>query len=427
MNTLALCGIKSQAVYKSLMFNSLPPAGHKIHVADICRAAFQNPKEGLALKDLFFESPHFLVSSGTAALALSLKAIGHSSLKRQVILPAYTCPSLLAAVVKAGLEPVLCDMQPNSFQIDTRKLSSLIKEKTLCVIAVHLFGLPENIPEIRKILESNQVILIEDAAQAFGNSFPSSMTPDPETPHPCLLGSMGDIGILSFGRGKPLSALDGGAILVNNADLYEHVKTEYEPIDGSDAFLSSVAYLTKIMLYSIFFRPSLYWMPAKMPGLKIGETHFSLDFSVEKINHYTINMGNILMRRFQEIREVHLNLANIYRESLSGFKDDFAYIPEQTYEDDRIALLRFPIIFKEKETRNRILERLKNEGLGATGMYPASLNKIEGTTPYLLSDDVFPAAQSIAERILTLPLHEHVSADHIERITRVFSDILENH
>jgi perosamine synthetase len=406
------------------MFNHLPPAGHKINIADICRAVFQRPKQELPLKDIFFESPYFLVSSGTAALTLSLKAMRRSSSTRQVILPAYTCPSLLAAVVKAGLEPVLCDMKPDSFQIDTGKLSSLTTEKTLCVIAVHLFGLPENISEIRKILENNQVMLIEDAAQAFGNSFPSSMTTDSEIPRPSMLGSTGDIGILSFGRGKPLSALSGGAILVNNAELHEQITIEYDLIDSSNSLLSSAAYFAKLILYSLFFHPSLYWIPTKIPGLKIGETHFSLDFTVEQINHYAINMGKILMQKFQAIRKVHLNLASVFSDSLSGFREEFAYIPEFKTTDDRIALLRFPIIFKEKESRDRVLERLKEKSLGATGMYPAPLNEIEGTAPYFLSGGVYPEAKSVAERIITLPLHEYVSTDHIERTIRVFDDSL---
>lgn len=428
MNILALHGTKSQAVCELLMLKSLPPAGHKIRIADICRAAFQNLKEDLSLRDLLFESPHFLVSSGTAALSFSLNTIRHTSSRRQVILPAYTCPSLLAAVVKAGLEPVLCDMEPDSFQIDTGKLSVLITEKTLSIIAVHLFGLSENIPEIHKLLKDHQVILIEDAAQALGNSFPSSVMSQQsnlsETPRPCMLGSMGDIGILSFGRGKPLSALGGGAVLVNNIDLYEQIKNEYDLLHSSDSLQSSVIYMAKLILYSIFFRPSLYWIPTKMPGLKIGETHFSLDFEVDKINHYAINIGNILIQRFQEIRKVHLDLADIYRESLSGFREEFAYISEPTNMDSGTALLRFPLIFKQKKTRDRVLERLKKECLGATGMYPFSLHETAGTSPHLLSDNVFPEAKSISERILTLPLHEYVGVNKIERIIRVFADSL---
>jgi perosamine synthetase len=408
------------------MFRCLPPAGHRISFTEICRSFSQNPNIDLFFQNLGINVPYFLVSSGTAALCLGLQAIGHGSSRKQVILPAYTCPSLLAAVIKARLEPVLCDLKPNTFQVDPEQLSAKLGEETLGIIAVHLFGLPENIVEIKKRVQGKHIAIVEDAAQAFGNSFASDMISKlsrsavSATPHEIMLGSMGDIGIASFGRGKPLSLLGGGAVLVNNSDLREQIKTMHDLIDGPVTVFPRLSYVAKLIVYSILFHPSLFWIPANIPGLRIGETHFSLDFVIEKNNQFMVSIGNIIAARLDEIRQTRLYVARIYRESLDRFREDFAYMPECDDNDDHIALLRFPLIFKKKERRDSVLGKLRAAGLGATGMYPAPLNEISGTKSYLPDNEVFPEAKSISERILTLPIHEYVNARDIQKIKKVF-------
>lgn len=410
------------------MLRSLPPAGHGISLVEIGKSFFQSSNTDF-IRELGYKVPYFFVSSGTAALCLSLKAIGLESTRRQVILPAYTCPSLLAAVVRARLEPILCDLQPNTFRIDPEQLSSKLTEKTLGIIAVHLFGLPENVTEIKKRAHGKNITIIEDAAQALGNSYAPDMLREmngsakSDTRYEIMLGSMGDIGVLSFGRGKPLSMLGGGAVLVNNVDLREHIKVEHDLVNCQDTFSSRFGYVAKLILYSLFFHPSLYWIPARTPGLRLGETYFSLDIDLEKINQHIISIGNIIVSKLSEIRQTRLRVAALYRKALDRFLNELAYIPEYADDDDRVALLRFPIIFKKKEKRDRILLRLGAKGLGATGMYPTPLNEIQGTSPYLSDRESYPVAKSVSRRILTLPLHENVSQRDIEKIVRVFDSV----
>ena len=75
----------------------------------------------------------FLVSSGTAALTLTLTALKSCSPRTGVVIPAYTCFSVAAAVVKAGLRPVLCDIDPTTFDFDYGLLARTLKSDTLCV------------------------------------------------------------------------------------------------------------------------------------------------------------------------------------------------------------------------------------------------------------------------------------------------------
>jgi len=398
------------------MLRSLPPAGHPIRMRTILRAFLSTPVEVSFLEEFNSGSPMFLVSSGTAALVLSLSCLKYQSRKSQVILPAYSCPSVIAAVIKAGLKPALCDLRPNSLGMDLDELGAKTGPDTLAIIAVHLFGIPENIIELRGMAQERGIILIEDAAQAFGNKIHLSPRFSPLRANG-YLGSFGDIGILSFGRGKPLSLLGGGAVLINNQEVESIAKMQFDLLPESDHLLSGLQHLINLSLYSVFYHPNLYPIPQRMPGLKLGETIFTLDFSIQKMNSYVLRVGNKLMPQFDSIRKRRLELMRIYAEKLGPLKDEFAFFPKFNGED--IALLRFPIVFKDKERRDLILAELKKRGLGATGMYPVPLNEQEGVSPYLTGNETYPNAKFVSERILTLPIHEHVRVEDIERIRQV--------
>src|SRR6266550_4678318 len=147
----------------------------------------------------------FLVSSGTAALALTLLALKSLSDKSDVVMPAYTCFSVPAAILKAGLRPALCDVNPSTFDFDHALLEQALTPTTLCVIAHHLFGVPSEIERIRARCAAKGIYVIEDAAQAMGVDVNGRR-----------LGTLGDVGIFSLGRGKNITCGSGGIIVTSS-------------------------------------------------------------------------------------------------------------------------------------------------------------------------------------------------------------------
>jgi len=389
------------------MLRSLPPAGHPVPLRTILSAFIKHENRGDFLKSWNAQGQFAMVSSGSAALLLALKSLKLISNRQQVVLPAYTCPSVLASVIKAGFKPVLCDMKADSFQMDPDQVTSKIGADTLAVIAVHLFGIPEDIKCLRKLTRRKEIYLIEDAAQAFGNKENGKD-----------LGLFGDISILSFGRGKPLSMLCGGVVITNDLDLYSYVNKVHQSIRDKSRWVFLTQYLITLILYSIFFHPRLYWLPQRLTWLKIGETVFTLDFDLNKVNPKVMSLGILLYQGFREIRRVRLGLTECYKEKLIQFKENFMYLSDIEGED--IALLRFPIIFKEEDKRDKVLSNLEEKGLGSTGSYPAPLNELKGVSTYLKSTESYPNAKAISERILTLPLHQYVTSRDIENITTAF-------
>src|SRR4030042_376774 len=233
------------------MLRRLPPAGHPIRIRTILEAFLSGPEDVSFLKEFNLDIPVFFVSSGTAALVVALSCLKHQSSKNQVILPAYSCPSVIAAIIKAGLEPVLCDLRPNSLGMDFDALGAKTGPDPLAIIGVHLFGIPENIIGLKELAQKRGIILIEDAAQAFGNKVHLSPQSSPLNAYG-YLGSFGAIGILSFGRGKPLSLLGGGATLINNQEVEEIATKQYDFLPQSNHFLFGIRYLINLFLYSVF-------------------------------------------------------------------------------------------------------------------------------------------------------------------------------
>jgi dTDP-4-amino-4,6-dideoxygalactose transaminase len=343
-----------------------------------------------------------LTRSGTAALTLALRALGKVRGGSEVVLPAYSCPSVAAAVIKAGLRPLLCDMRPESFLMDRERLESRVGDDTLAIVAVHLFGIPEDLRAIRELADSKGVALVEDATQAFGNTIDG----DP-------VGTTGDLGVFSFGRGKPLSLMTGGALVVNHSELRG-------AIDRPDFAPPSASYKLMLLLYSIFFNPRLFWIPAGLPGLRLGDTYFTLDIDLSGPDPAMVRMGNELQQSWDHIRTNRLELSKAYRDALSGVER--CTLPGSERDDPGTVLLRFPILAADGQERDRILSAAKKGGLGATGMYPMPLNRLPGLSDHFPEDESYPEAQDISERLITLPLHHYVTERDIDRIRRIVAD-----
>ncbi|MGB9184339.1 MAG: DegT/DnrJ/EryC1/StrS family aminotransferase [Solirubrobacteraceae bacterium] len=153
------------------------------------------------------------VGSGTAAIALSLEALGIGP-GDEVIAPANTFIATVTPILRLGGRPVLVDCDPSTAQIDPAQVQAAISSRTKAVIAVHLYGQPADAEPLTALCEENGITLIEDACQAHGARYRGRRT-----------GSLGHIAAFSFYPGKNLGAYgDGGAITTDDAELAERIR-----------------------------------------------------------------------------------------------------------------------------------------------------------------------------------------------------------
>ncbi len=391
---------------------TLPPAASPIPLLDIIRAlpACLHPN---VLDDQFkqeirqeFNCRHcFFLSSGKAALTVILLALKEIYPGRdQVVLPAFTCYSVPAAVKRAGLQIKLCDLAPASLDIDKEKLKNIIindknNKKILCVLPTHLFGCPSDVAGIRTIVGSEMPI-IEDAAQAMG-----------ETLHNCKLGTLGDIGFFSLGRGKALSTMEGGIIITDRDDLANSLSPLIDPLTGY-----SVPDILKVSLKTILTTslqyPSLFWLPKALPFLRLGETLYEPDFSLRRLSSFHIKLARNWQKRLEHHRRARKKNIAYWRKTLpKGFT--------LVCCEAASSLIRLPVLAANREQRDSILRQSEQHGLGIMPAYPTLINRIPELAKEF-SGQEHPQAEDICRRLLTLPVNEYIQSQDNERIFSLF-------
>jgi dTDP-4-amino-4,6-dideoxygalactose transaminase len=394
-----------------MILRSLPTGGNPIGLKNILKCLCIHNQSDQVFPSLFPGKIIFEVSSGSAALRLALEAMKRVSSRKEVILPGYTCPSLLTAVINAELKPVLCDLAPGSFNFDLKALRHKVGSKTLAIIPVHLYGLGEQIIPIKKIAENQNAFVLEDSAQALGTVIEKSKG--------LRTGDVGDLAVFSFGRGKPFSLLSGGVVVANNPALHASLADTYARLPKSVSKLDAALGTAKLITYSLLFHPRLFWIPQALPFLHIGETIFTLESDYGPMPLTAKKLGHIMSAEFNSIIAYRRSLSLQYACYLNDLKNHFAFIPLSLA---RINLLRFPLIFKDRHQRDICLSALKKSGLGASESYPCPLNKMAGTQPFLDPQEILPNARDTAAKVLTLPLHQHVRSDDIIKICNIIKD-----
>jgi dTDP-4-amino-4,6-dideoxygalactose transaminase len=350
----------------------------------------------------------FLVSSGKAAIYFALKAMQKISEREEVIIPAYSSFCLASAVARSGLSVKLCDIDPETLDFDLAKLKPIITEKTLAVIPVHNYGFVCNLKEIKKMALKKGAHVVEDAAQAAGALFEKRK-----------VGTVGDVGILSLGRGKNICALGGGVILTNNEPVAGLIA---ETLKGypTPRMFSSVKPLATGLGLSLFLNPERYALPIHLPFLDLGANIFDPKFEITRFPNLNAEVGQQTFSFLDQYNEARVQHAQLLNKNLG---DNGALKIPKPNIDGSSVYLRFPVLFQNKETREKAFVQLNQKRLGASTSYPTPLNQIPGFRKYLPGGDDFPGAQFVADRILTLPTHPYVTEGDIKKIVSTIHSV----
>ena len=153
------------------------------------------------------------VGNGTDAIKIGINSLGIGQ-GDEIITVSNTAVPTVSAIVDSGAKPVFCDIKSDTYNIDVGKIENLITKKTKAIIAVHLYGHPADVIELKKICKKYNLSLIEDCAQSHGARYMNKKT-----------GSFGDLAAFSFYPTKILGGYgDGGMVVTNKKALYEKNK-----------------------------------------------------------------------------------------------------------------------------------------------------------------------------------------------------------
>ncbi|MFH1184163.1 MAG: DegT/DnrJ/EryC1/StrS family aminotransferase [Chloroflexota bacterium] len=149
------------------------------------------------------------VSNGSTALDLAVRALRLPE-GSEVIMPSFTIISCAAAIVRAGLKPVLVDAEPRTWNLDVAQLTSKVSSKTRAVMVVHIYGLPTDMDPVLELAARHGLRIIEDAAEMHGQTYRGK-----------ACGSFGDASAFSFYPNKHITTGEGGMVVTDDAEIAE--------------------------------------------------------------------------------------------------------------------------------------------------------------------------------------------------------------
>lgn len=356
------------------------------------------------VESLFAPYRLHLYQCGTAALAAAVMAAmaRRPTIAAEVLLPAYGCPDLISAILYAGAKPVLVDLAANTPWLDQTQLIEKINEHTVAIIGVNFLGIEERMAGLSAIAQEAGITLIEDSAQCLLEPSSDSQI-------------RGDFIVQSFGRGKPVSLLGGGAVLWRN-----HSLGAYLPGVASAGAPNSVGSATaglKILLYNVLLTPYLYGLMDRMPFLHLGETRFKpldgiLPAGAQVIAGLSANIERYRGRQSSVQQWIRAMLDRIHPAEIM----DLTRLGERSGQS---RLLRYPLLVTDGDLRERLYSALRNAGLGASRMYPVTLPEISGLAGILGRQEHCPRARAFAGGLLTLPTHQGVSRRHVAEMEKI--------
>jgi dTDP-4-amino-4,6-dideoxygalactose transaminase len=374
-----------------------PPVGYRLSARELLGAMVPRPDAvGTFVRevaDAVGARHGFALSSGKAALTVLLEVLAQGTGRRKVVLPAYTCFSVPSAIVKAGLEPVPCDIAPGTFDYDYVQLEPLLDEGTLAVLSIPLFSIPAATDRVVSLCRSKGIAVIEDAAQAMHVS---------AAPVPFAA----DARIYSLGRGKNITSGSGGLIVTDSDGLAAAIERRMASLPAGDV-TDGAKSLAGLAAVSILVSPQLYWLPAGLPFLKLGTTVFHDDFPIRGFSPVQARLLRGWRSRLERLNEGRERISTYYRERLEVAPAAPA----------GIACLRYPVVLSAIE-RRRLLNDPRSRRRGIMPMYPSSVGRIPQLQTRLGRTE-FPEADRVAAGLVTLPTHELLTPGDLSTICAV--------
>jgi dTDP-4-amino-4,6-dideoxygalactose transaminase len=320
-----------------------------------------------ALQDYLGARNVILVSSGTAALHLSLMALGLQK-DDEVIVPTFTFPATANVVEVVGGKPVLVDVKLDDFCIDVARIEKAITRKTKAIMPVHEFGQPAEMGRIMEIAKKHRLDVIEDAACALGAEFNRKK-----------VGTFGRVGCFSLHPRKMITTGEGGILVTDDDVLAERVRS----------------------LRNHGLSASGRGFDLTYAGLNYRMTDFQAALGLSQLSD---------IDRFTQARE---QVVQMYQERLSGI--GWIKTP-RTFEKKRSIYQTYHLLLEESIDRDRLITSLKEEGI-ETNLGAYALNCLSYyQRKYGYDGREYPNAVRAYRKGLAVPIGAHVNKEEIDYI-----------
>lgn len=321
------------------------------------------------LKNYFETDNICLFNNGTLALQIALQGMGISG---EVITTPFTFVATTHALYWNKIRPIFCDIEPETYTLDPAKVEELITPWTTAILAVHVFGRPCNLNALADIAKRHNLVLIYDAAHAFGvrvNGKP--------------LGHYGDLSMFSFHATKLYHSIEGGMLTFKDPGL-----------------ATTFNYLKNF-------------------GFK-SETEVVMPGTNAKMNEMQALMGSMVLKHLDAVLEKRKRVYEIYRERLKE-------VPGITFSPDPAPNVAYnyayvPVLVDEQKfgmSRDALYEKLKEYNVFARRYFYPLLNDFSCYQAVVVPKEL-EVAKRVSRQVITLPTY----SDLINNDVGIICDII---
>jgi len=308
------------------------------------------------------------VASGLDALKLCLRALGIQQ-GDEVIIPAHTFIATALAISSVGAKPVLVDVHPDFYNLDTSHLEGSINSRTKAILPVHLYGQACDMEPIIGLAKNYGLSVIEDACQAHGARYKGQR-----------VGSIGEMAAFSFYPRKNLGAYgDGGAVTTNNPDLVERV-----------AALRNYGSLVR-------YKHTMLGENSRLDSIQAAVLQTKL-------------------RYLSQWNDRRREIASIYDQMLRSVGD--LVLPQTMPGAEHV----FHLYVIRTQTRDRLIQHLAERGISTLIHYPTPIHLQEAYKDAGWSKDAFPVTERLCEEILSLPMFPELTNDQVEYVSDAIAE-----
>ncbi len=360
----------------------------------------------------YFSVDHlYLFDSGRSALEVALRAVNVGE-GDEVIVQAYTCVVVSNAIIWTGGIPVYVDVKED-FTMSPADLEKKITPRTKAIIVQHTFGIPSDMNALMALARQYGIMVIEDCAHVLGGEYRGKK-----------MGTLGDIGMFSFGTDKAISCGRGGALITSNDEIAEALEAAYAAVSYPRRRWI-LPYLWNFPLFP--FGKALYrigigkYFLALLKKLSItGRVIYDREKKGQR-SHFKVSrlancLAHILCNQFDELEELNEHrhqLARWYEEEIDTKK---ITLPQELTDS---AYVRYPVLVSNPHELHRYL---KKKGILLGDWYDTVIAPHDidvSKTGYIAGS--CPVAENLSSRSINLPTGRHISTKDADKISRMIT------
>ncbi|MAM19449.1 MAG: DegT/DnrJ/EryC1/StrS family aminotransferase [Christiangramia sp.] len=317
-------------------------------------------------------------ANGTDALQIAMMGLGLKP-GDEVITADFTFAATVEVIALLQLTPVLVDVDPKTFNIDTEAIKRAITPNTKAIVPVHLFGQTANMDEIMKIAREYNLFVIEDNAQAIGANYHSANGNSQKA------GTIGDVAATSFFPSKNLGCYgDGGAIFTNNDELAHDIRG--------------------IVNHGMYerYHHDVVGVNSRLDSFQAGVLRAKLP----KLDHYNSQRQQAAEKYTSALK----NVEGIETPFLEGKEDTHVYH-------------QYTLKIKDGK-RDALAKHLQEKGIPFGIYYPIPLHRQKAYLDERYNEADFPVTNMLVQEVISLPMHTELDDEQINFITSTIKEFL---